>query len=270
MSEDSLTSKDEFSFPDLKLWVQIRELKNMTSVSGLKKWGRDLKKIFKKKSKKFQNAQTAQNRSQNYPNVFWTCFGVIFLKKFFAQCSMEGRVFKIKNFSKFQKGPKSFPKMSKRVLNMFWGNFFEKNFLPSVPWRVESSKSKIFQNSKKAQNLSQKCPNVFWTCFGVIFSKKKFCPVFHGGSNLQLLLIWLPNNADSICKKVSKKLKLRRPGLHTIILHCGTKSAKIAPPNTLMDSYDRFLPEAQPYLNSMTRTPISKPYITTLPEKNLS
>ena len=109
-----------------------------------------------------------------------------------------------------------FPKVSKRVLNMFWGNFFGKNFSPSVPWRVESSKiiqkiknffkipkmpkivpksvqtcfenvfavifsenffaqwsmeggvlenfskkTKNFQNSKNAQNRSQKCPNVF-------------------------------------------------------------------------------------------------------------
>ena len=58
---------------------------------------------------------------------------------------MEGRVFEM--FSKNQKifkipkMPKIVPKKtSKRVLNMFWGNFSEKIFLPSVPWRVESSK----------------------------------------------------------------------------------------------------------------------------------
>ena len=30
-------------------------------------------------------------------------------------------------------------------------------------------KSKKFQNSKSAQSRFQKCPNVFWTCFGAIF-----------------------------------------------------------------------------------------------------
>ena len=59
-------------------------------------------------------------------------------------------------FSKFQKCPKSFPKVSKRVLNVFWGKFFEKFFLPSVPWRVEFSK--IF---KKIFSKFQKCPKVF-------------------------------------------------------------------------------------------------------------
>ena len=53
---------------------------------------------------------------------------------------MEGRSFgnfekKIKKISKFQKCPKSFPKVSKRVLIMLWGNFSE-FFLPSAPCRA--------------------------------------------------------------------------------------------------------------------------------------
>ena len=206
--------------------------------------------------KKIQNSKHAQNRSQKCPNVFWSCFRVIFSRKFFAQCSMEGRV-----FESFQKNQKNFkiPKMSKivpkrvqtcfedvlgwfirkklfaqcsmggRVFESFQKNqkifkipkmpkfdpksvqtcfedvlgwFFRKNFLPSVPWRVESSKifkkirkvskfqnaqnrpqkcpnenfqnQKKFQNSKNAQNRSQKCPNVFWRCFRVIFLKDFF------------------------------------------------------------------------------------------------
>ena len=115
------------------------------------------KRKFSKKSKNIQNSKNAQNRSQKCPNVFWRCFRVIFSKKFFAQCSMEGRVFenfqkKIKKVSKFQKCPKSSPKVSKRKF----------------------SNSKKFQKSKHAQNRSQKCPNVFWSCFRVIFSKKLF------------------------------------------------------------------------------------------------
>ena len=152
---------------------------------------------------------------KSVPKCIQTCFRVIFSKKFYAQCSMEGRVFENFQifFSKFQKGPKVFPKVSKRVLNMFWGKFFEKlyaqcsmegrvfetfqknqkickipkmpkivaksiqtcfelvlgqifrkNFLPSFPWNVESSKifkKKYFQNSKNARKCSQKYPNVF-------------------------------------------------------------------------------------------------------------
>ena len=44
-----------------------------------------------------------------------------------------------------------------------------------------------------------------------------------------------PNEAESRSKKVGEKL--RRPGLHAIILQCGTKSAPIAPPDTLTNSY---------------------------------
>ena len=37
--------------------------------------------------------------------------------------------------------------------------------------------------------------------------------------------------------------KLRRPALHAIIIPCGIKWARIAPPNTLTDSYTQFLLE---------------------------
>ena len=83
---------------------------------------------------------------------------------------------------------------------------------------------------------------------------------------LRLLLILMSNNAESICRKDSEKL--RRSALHSFILHCGTKWARIARPNTLTDSYIRFLPEAQPYLNSMTRTPKSKLFFIALPCPN--
>ena len=73
---------------------------------------------------------------------------------------MEGRVFEnFQNFffSKFQKRPKSFPKESKRVLIVIWDIFFEK-FLPSFPWKVDSSK--IFKKIKKVSNFL-KCPKSF-------------------------------------------------------------------------------------------------------------
>ena len=91
-------------------------------------------------------------------------------------------------FSKFQKCPKVFPKVSKRVLNMFWGKLFEK-FLPSFPWKVESSK--IFKKIKKFAKF-QKCPKSFpkvckrvLNFFWVKFFEKFFCPVFRGGSSFR-------------------------------------------------------------------------------------
>ena len=163
MGSDSRTWKQKFSFPDLKiwvqfydttlnrhsfcihatvnirnstsdvldikLWVQIPKLKNMSSVfrtwkiwvqfSGLELWGRDLEKIKRKNQKKFQSSRKVQRHSQ----------------------------------------------VSKRVL----GRTFWKFFLTSVPLKVFAKKSKKIQNCRKAQNCSQNCPHVFWTCFGAIF-----------------------------------------------------------------------------------------------------
>ena len=95
---------------------------------------------------------------------------------------MEGRV--SENFRRNQKSfqipkmPEIIPKSVQTCFEDVLGWFFRKNFLPNVPWWVESSKifenKKKFQNSKHAQNRSQKCPNVFWRCFRVIFSKKLF------------------------------------------------------------------------------------------------
>ena len=123
-------------------------------------WRVEFSKIFKK------NIFKIPKMPKSVPKSIQTCFRVIFpKKKNYARCSMQGRVFgNFQNFfSKLQKCPKSFPKVSKHVLNMFWGKLFE-NFLPSFPWNVESSKifkKKYFQYSKNAQKCSQKYPNVF-------------------------------------------------------------------------------------------------------------
>ena len=110
---------------------------------------------------------------KSVPKSIQTCFRVIFLKKIYAQCSMEGQVFdnfQKKMFSKFQKCPKMFKKVSKPVLNMFWGKLFEK-FLRSFPWSVESST--IFKkNIFKIPKLPKSVPKSIQTCFRVIFSKK--------------------------------------------------------------------------------------------------
>ena len=76
---------------------------------------------------------------------------------------------------KTPKTHKNLPNLSKSVSNMFWGTFFGNFFLPSVPWRVESSE--CFQKIKKVSKLQKRpktfpnCPKVFWTCFGVLFSE---------------------------------------------------------------------------------------------------
>ena len=81
---------------------------------------------------------------------------------------------------------------------------------------------------------------------------------------LRLPLIWMSNNAESICRKVGEKLS--RPALHALTIHCGRESVRIAPPNTLTESYTQFLQKAQWYLSFMTRTPKSKPYLLSLPK----
>ena len=80
---------------------------------------------------------------------------------------MEGRDSKkeIEKFSNFQKFPKTLPKGSKHVLNMFGGDF-SKNFLPNAPWRVETRKK--FQKIKKTFKISKMFKNVpksVQTCF---------------------------------------------------------------------------------------------------------
>ena len=102
---------------------------------------------------------------KSVPKSLQTCFEHVLgqtFQKIFAQFSMECRVFKNfqKNILKIPKMPKSVPKSIQTCFRVI---FSKKKFLPSVPWRVEFSKiiKKNFQNSKNAQNRSQKYPNVF-------------------------------------------------------------------------------------------------------------
>ena len=78
----------------------------------------------------------------------------------------------------------------------------------------------------------------------------------------------MPDIVETKCTKVGEKL--RRPALHEILLLCARKSDWMAPPDALTDSYTRFLPKAQPYLKSKTRTSKSTPYIIELPKYTLS
>ena len=79
--------------------------------------------------------------------------------------------------------------MSKPVLNMFCGDFFDKKYFAQCS--MEGRVFEMFPKNQKKSNSQEcpksfpKCPNMLWTSFGVIFSKKIFCPVFQGGSSLR-------------------------------------------------------------------------------------
>ena len=117
---------------------------------------------------------------------------------------MEGRVFenfqKNRKFLKIAKMHKIFPKSVQTCFKHVLGRFFRKNFSPIVPWRVESSKIfKKVKNFSKLQQSLKSFPKVFkrvLDMFWVIFSKKIFCPVFHGGSSLRKF-----SNKSKIFKK---------------------------------------------------------------------
>ena len=93
-------------------------------------------------------------------------------------------------------------------------------------------------------------------------------PISNIGS-IMLQANWWAHVTNSFSKFVCQimltvsagRLKMRRPALHAILSHNGTRPARIAPPNTLTDAQTQFLLKAQPYLKSMTQTLKSKPYI---------
>ena len=161
-------------------------------------WGEFFEKIFAQCSMDGRVFKNFQKNQKNFkipkmpkivPKSIQRCFekilGKIF-RKIFAQFSMECRVFETfqKNSKNFQnsnqKRTKAFPKESKSVLNMFWCNFFEK-FLPSFPWKFESSK--IFKKIKKIEKF-QKCPKSFPKASKRVLNKfwgkffEKFLPSF--------------------------------------------------------------------------------------------
>ena len=130
-------------------------------------WRLESSKIFKKNQKKFKIPKMPEIVPKSIQTCFEHVLGQI-SRKLFDQCSMEARDFKflktVEKISKFQLCQKSLPKLSKCVLNMFWGIFFEKFLSPVLHGgsrlRKFSKKSKKFQNSKNAQNRSQKYSNV--------------------------------------------------------------------------------------------------------------
>ena len=89
-----------------------------------------------------------------FERVLGQIFRIIFLPSVPWRVEFS-KIFKIFFFSKIQKCPKSFPKVSKRVLNMFCGKSSE-NFCP-----VFDGKSSLRKFSKKVFSKFQKWPKVF-------------------------------------------------------------------------------------------------------------
>ena len=108
--------------------------------------------------------------------MFWGTFFEKFISPVFHGGSRL-RKFpkKIKKDLKIQKCPNSFAKVSKRVLNVFWGEFFEKNF---DQCSMEGRVFKNFQKNQKNFKIPKKpkiVPKSIQTCFeqflGQIFRK---------------------------------------------------------------------------------------------------
>ena len=95
--------------------------------------------------------------SKNVSKIVQTSFDVIF-SRFFGQCTLEGR--EVEKFQRNAKNsqnsryPNTFPKVSKQVLNLFWG-FFSKKKCP-----VHPGGSKLGTIRKKIENnlKIKKCP----------------------------------------------------------------------------------------------------------------
>ena len=115
-------------------------------------WRVEFSKTFKKKSKNFKFPKMPKIVPKSIQTCFERVFGQIFRKIFLPSVPWRvefSKMFKIFFFSKFQKRPKSFPKVSIRVSNLFWVKFFE-TFLCPV-FRGGSSFRKFSKKSKKFQ-----------------------------------------------------------------------------------------------------------------------
>ena len=129
-----------------------------TAFRILEKFQKNQKKIskFQKRPKSFPK------ESKRVLIVIWDNFFEKFLPSFPWKVKSSKIFKKIKKDSNFLKCPKSFPKVSKRVLDVFGANFRKIFAQFSMECLVfKSFQKKYFQNSKNAQNRSQKYPNVF-------------------------------------------------------------------------------------------------------------
>ena len=139
---------------------------------------------FSMESRVFENFQKNQKSfklpkmPKIVPKSIQTCFERVLgqtFRKIFAQFSMEGRVFENfqknqKKIAKFQKCPKSLPKASKRVLNLFWVKFFEIFFCPV--FRGGSSFRKFSKKKRfKFPKMPKIVPKSIETCFELVLGQ---------------------------------------------------------------------------------------------------
>ncbi len=160
MSSDSRTEKFEISFPTQKS-TDILIVLTPQSIYAIPF------QIFRIYSHEFR-----------FPNLkTWVRFSGL---KF---CGRDLKKFQVKSDEKFKvlKLCKIVPKCP----NVFWGDFSEKCFLPSVQWSHPkiSKKSKKIKLAKRPQIVSKIVQNCFEHVLRQVFSKKN-CPVLHGGSGL--------------------------------------------------------------------------------------
>ena len=130
--------------------------------------GSNLRK-FSKKSKKISKIQKRPKwfpkESKRVLIVIWDNFSEKILPSFPWKVESSKIFKKIKKNFKIPKTPKTVPKRIQTCFDCNLGQFFRKNFAQcSMEGRVcgkFQKNSKKFQNSKNAQNRSEKYPNVF-------------------------------------------------------------------------------------------------------------
>ena len=112
---------------------------------------------------------------------------------------------KIRKVSKFQKCPKSFPKVSKRVLNVFWGKFFENFFSQcSVEGQVfEKFQTFFFKIPKMPKSVPKSIQTCFERVLGQIF-RNFFCSVFRGGSSFRKISKFFFQNSKNAQNRSQK------------------------------------------------------------------
>ena len=106
---------------------------------------------FQKNQKLFKIAKKPKINPKSVQTCFEYVLGYLFriLLPSVSWSVESSKIFKkMKNFSILKKSPKSFPKVSKRVLNMFWVNFFENFFFAKC-----SMEGRVFENFQKNEKL---------------------------------------------------------------------------------------------------------------------
>ena len=133
------------------------------------------------------------------------------LSHFSAQCTIEARVLEIirKIPRMLKKVPKSDYACFEHVLSRFFlKNIFALCTMGGEDLQIFFKKSIFFQKSRKARKLSEKCSNMFGTCFEVFFFRSFFCLVHYGGLRLRkrrnfFRLSKMPKNFPKLFKRVS-------------------------------------------------------------------